>query len=190
MNEKELREEGLRGIKEFEIAWSEFFKGKPEPKNEEEDKSQQETFYHWYNYARKQSDTRKTPAEMYKEIYGKEPPQNFPINSEEPSRMMNFEWDEYYNEDGFNEEGSEGFNEVMEVANHIFENGAWQNSKDKVKEMSRRDSSKHMFRLGFFMHSQYMNEQMKTLANEMKDMPDEDVEKLINKFKKNKGEER
>lgn len=56
------------------MAWNEFFKDKPEPKNDDEDRKQQEEFHNWYNHVRKQSDTGKTPAEMYKEIYGKEPP--------------------------------------------------------------------------------------------------------------------
>ena len=36
-------------------------------------KKQMDEFKHWYNKVRKQSDTGKTPEEMYKEIYGKEP---------------------------------------------------------------------------------------------------------------------
>ncbi|MFH1711210.1 MAG: SEC-C metal-binding domain-containing protein [Nanoarchaeota archaeon] len=97
MNEEELKKEGFRGMKEFEVAWAEFFKDKPEPKNDEEDRKQQEDFHHWYNYVRKQSDTGKTPAEMYREIYGKEPVNS--IDSKEPSRMMNFEWDDDYDEE-------------------------------------------------------------------------------------------
>lgn len=77
-------------LEEFEMAWQEFFKNKPTPKNDEEERKEQEEFFHWYNYVRKQSDTKKTPAEMYKEIYGKSPPKT-PI---EVSRMMNFVWDE------------------------------------------------------------------------------------------------
>src|SRR3989344_5744523 len=61
-------------IEEFDSAWQEFFEDKSEPKDDEEDKKQQEEFYHWYNFVRKQSDTGKTPAEMYKEMYGEEPP--------------------------------------------------------------------------------------------------------------------
>jgi len=84
-------------VKEFDLAFHEFFKDKPEPKNDEEERKEQEEFIHWYNYVRKQSDTGKTPAEMYKEIHGKEPPKN----PTEVSRMMNFEWDEF-NEEEFN----------------------------------------------------------------------------------------
>jgi len=32
-------------IEEFDSAWQEFFEDKPEPKNDEEDKKQQEEFY-------------------------------------------------------------------------------------------------------------------------------------------------
>ena len=78
MDKEDLKEEAPKGLKEFSLAWEEFFKNKPEPKDDDEDKKQQEEFHQWYNYVRKQSDTGKTPAEMYKEIYGKEPPTSFP----------------------------------------------------------------------------------------------------------------
>jgi len=81
-------------MREFENAFQEFFNKKPRPKNEEEEKEQSEEFTYWYNNVRKQGDTGKTPAEMYKEIYGKEPPGK----PTETSRMMNFEWDENYKE--------------------------------------------------------------------------------------------
>lgn len=78
------------GMGEFNMAWEEYFKDKPKSKNDDEEKKQLEKFHYWYNYVRKQSDTGKTPAEMYREIYGKEPPKS----PTEVSRMMNFEWDE------------------------------------------------------------------------------------------------
>ena len=93
-----MNTEPIQAMKEFELAWQEFFKNKPEPKNDEEERKEQEEFIHWYNYVRKQSDTGKTPAEIYKEIYGKEPHKN----SVEVSRMMNFEWDEDYDENEIN----------------------------------------------------------------------------------------
>ena len=96
-NDKQTKD-AIRGMKEFEMAWQEFFKDKPEPENDEEERKEQEEFHHWYNHVRKQSDTEKTPAEMYKEIYGKGPSKN-PV---EISRMMNFEWDEDYDENGMN----------------------------------------------------------------------------------------
>ena len=184
MDKEDLKEEAPKGLKEFSLAWEEFFKNKPEPKDDDEDKKQQEEFYYWYNYVRKQSDTGKTPAEMYKEVYGKEPPQDFPINSEKPSRIMNFGWDED-NEDDLDDEepDEERLKELTEIADNMFDNGVWQNSKEQMKDMSKRDSSRHMFGLGVFMHAHYMNEQMKTLAKEMQDMPKENVEKLISNFK-------
>ncbi len=81
--------------KEFDIAWQEFFKNKPNPQNEAEEKKQLEDFNQWYNYTRKQTDTGKTPAEMYEEVYGKAPPKK-PV---EISRIMGFEWDEDYDEE-------------------------------------------------------------------------------------------
>ena len=179
MNKEELEKEAFRSIEEFDIAWAEFFKDKPEPENDDEDKKQQEEFYHWYNYVRKQSDTGKTPAEMYKEVYGKEPPQDFPINSEKPSRIMNFGWDED-NEDDLDDEepDEERLKELTEIADNMFDNGVWQNSKESMKDMSKKDSSRYMFRLGVFMHSQYMNEQMENITKEIENMPKEEIQKI------------
>jgi hypothetical protein len=191
MKDEEIKKEAYRAFKESELAWQEFFKNKPEPTNDEEEKKEQEEYCYWYNYVRKQSDTGKTPAEMYKEIYGVEPPKNIPMDSQKPSRMMNFEWDEEDEED-FDDEDSEEekLNELTELADHMFDNGVWQNSKEQMKEMSKRDSSRHMFRLGFFMHSQYMDEQMKELTKEMENMPKEDVQKIIDNFKENRRDKK
>jgi len=97
MEKEEVKKEGLRSMNEFELAWNEFFKDKPEPKNDDEERKEQEEFHHWYNYIRKQSDTGKTPAEMYKEDYGEEPKNIF--DEKKPSRFMNFEWDKDYDEE-------------------------------------------------------------------------------------------
>ncbi len=51
-------------MEEFEDAWQEFFKDKPEPSSEEESLEHQHEFVHWYNTERKQSDTGLTPEEM------------------------------------------------------------------------------------------------------------------------------
>ena len=51
-------------IEEFEKAWDDFFKDKPEPESEEESLKQQEEFIEWYNTERKQSGTDMTPEEM------------------------------------------------------------------------------------------------------------------------------
>jgi len=96
---EEMKREALQGMKEFELAWQEFFKNKPKPKNDEEDRKQQEEFYLWYNYERKQSDTGKTPAEMYKEVYGEEPNKDIKTDYLKPSRFMGFGWEEYDEEE-------------------------------------------------------------------------------------------
>jgi len=183
--DKQLKK-AKRSAEEFEMAWQEFFKNKPRPKNDEEERKEQEEFHNWYNHIRKQSDTGKTPAEMYKEIYGKEPPKN----PTEESRMMNFEWDEDYNEDydeDFdNLDEEERLNELTKIADHIFDNGVWSNSKEQMKDMSKRDSSRHMFRLGVFIHSQYMHEQMKEITEELKTMSKEDVQKMVDNFRERK----
>jgi len=90
------KEDGIIfGQKEFDLAWQEFFKDRPKPENEQEEKIQMEEFAYWYNYVRKQSDTNKTPADMYEEIYGEKPPKEV-IKA---SRMINFGWDDDYDEE-------------------------------------------------------------------------------------------
>ncbi len=58
-------------IREYKLAFEEYFKNKPKAKNDKESKKQIEEFIHWYNNIRKQSDTGKTPNEMAEEIYRK-----------------------------------------------------------------------------------------------------------------------
>jgi hypothetical protein len=67
MKDKLVNDEKIAMI-EFDNAWEEFFKSKPRPRSDKEDRNQQEKFHHWYNNVRKQSDTGKTPKEMGKRI--------------------------------------------------------------------------------------------------------------------------
>ncbi len=192
MDKEQLQQEAIKGMKEFDLAWEEFFKNKPHPKNEKEDKKQQEEFYNWYNFVRKQSDTGKTPAEMYKEIYGEEP-KNV-LNEKNPSRFMSFEWDENYSEDDFDEKNENNLddkecNEITKIADEMFENGVWQNSKEQMKEMSRRDSSRHMFRLGFFMYYKYINYQAEHFKDKLKNMTSEEIKKMFEDEEENKKDE-
>lgn len=108
-------------FKEFELAWKEFFKNKPKPKTDEEDRKQQEEFIHWYNYIRKQSDTGKTPAEMYKEAYEKDPNKN----STEINRMMDFNWDEKYKEP----------DELLQEAQELIMKGKYKEALKNVNEV-------------------------------------------------------
>ncbi|MFH1721424.1 MAG: hypothetical protein ABH950_02330 [Candidatus Altiarchaeota archaeon] len=64
MNKMDASEEFRRSVREFDLAWEEFFQDKPKPRTEEEDLKQEQEFTEWYNNVRKQSDTGKTPAEM------------------------------------------------------------------------------------------------------------------------------
>jgi len=75
MKSNKMNEEDKTFFQEFEDAWREFFKDKPEPRTDEEDRKQQEEFHYWYNNVRKHKDTGKTPVEMGK-------------------RIMNFSWDD------------------------------------------------------------------------------------------------
>ena len=76
-------EDESQAVKEYRQAFDEFFKDKPKPKDKEESKKMLDEFFHWYNNERKQSDTGKTPAEMYKEIYGKEAPEPTDLTDDE-----------------------------------------------------------------------------------------------------------
>ncbi len=163
---------------EFEMAWQEFFKNKPEPRNDEEEKKEQEDFHHWYNHVRKQSDTGKTPAEMYKEIYGKEPPKNPP----EVSRMMNFRWDENYNEDFEEKNLDETHKQAVEISHEIFERDVWKNAKSELKDATKKETCQSMFTLGFLAYMKIMDDEMADLKEKVKQSPRE-FEETIGKFK-------
>jgi len=145
-------------IKEFDLAWEEYFRNKPEPKNEKEERKEMEEFYHWYNYVRKQSDTGKTPVEMYKETYGEEPPKE--VTKE--SRMFNLGWDE----------PDEYEKELEKVAEKMFKEEIWKEAKMEGKNLSKRDLAEMMFTTGFLMHNAFIGEQSKVLEEEMKKDPD------------------
>jgi len=117
MNKEKTKDDGKMSaaIRESKMAWDEFFKNKPKPKNKLDEKKQFEDYINWYNNERKQSDTGKTPAEMYNEVYGEEPPS--PVNlSEKPSRVMSFEWDENYKEP----------DEILDEAKDLIMNGKYE----------------------------------------------------------------
>ena len=61
-------------IREYRMAFEEYFSKQSKPKNDKEQEKQFEDFQHWYNNIRKQTDTGKTPAQMYEEAYGERPP--------------------------------------------------------------------------------------------------------------------
>ena len=155
-------------MREFDMGWKEYFKSKPKPKNDEEEKKQLEEFHYWYNNVRKQSDTGKTPAEMYKEIYGKEPLKN----PTEVSRMMNFEWDEDYNEDQLI------IDEAVREADEIFEKEIWRETKEEMKELNRKEACKSMFSLGFLAYMKLMDEQVENFEKKAKQNPKEFDEAL------------
>jgi hypothetical protein len=170
-------------MKEFDLAWNEYFKNKPKPKNDEEEKREQEEFHYWYNHVRKQSDTGKTPAEMYKEIYGKEPPKN----PKEVSRMMNFEWDEYYDESDLDDRDKldRAQEEAVIIATEVFED-SWKQMKQEVDGISKKEACKYSFILGFLDYMKMMDKKAEQIEKEMKKMSEEEIEKIVNKFKEHK----
>lgn len=183
MGDENIKKEGLRSIREFEMAWDEFFKDKPEPKNDDEDRKQQEEFHNWYNHVRKQSDTGKTPAEMYKEIYGKEPPKN----NQESSRVMNFGWDEDYNEDDFDEGDKldDAEEEAVGIATKIFED-SWKRIKREVEGVSKKEICKYSFILGFLDYMKMMDKKMEIIKKGMKSMSKKDIQEILDKLNENK----
>ena len=189
MDKTDIENEAIQATKEFELAWQEFFKDKPEPTNDEEEKKEQEEFHHWYNYVRKQNDTGKTPAEMYKEVYGKEPPQGLPINSENPSKMMNFEWDEDYDENDSDDEKEldSAQEEAVVIATKIFEDG-WKNIKQEVEGTSKKEACKYSFILGFLDYMKMMDQKSEIIKKKMENMPEEELAKMINDFKEKENE--
>lgn len=66
-----MTKDEIPAIREYRMGFEEFFKDKHKPKNDKEMRKNMGEFMYWYNYVRKQSDTGKTPDEMYKEAYGK-----------------------------------------------------------------------------------------------------------------------
>lgn len=74
MEEKELKEKFKKSVFEQDSAWEEFFRDKPCPKDDDEERQQMIEFTFWYNNVRKQTDAGKTPAEMGQRIleYGED----------------------------------------------------------------------------------------------------------------------
>jgi len=158
---------------EFDLAWQEFFKDKPAPKDDAEDKKQQEEFHYWYNHVRKQSDTGKTPAAMYKEVYGREPPEN----PDEPSRMMNFGWDEDSAEDDFTEEDIMGMK-------RDFDRDFWPRIKQEIKDMTKKEACFTSFLLGFETMKATIDEQFKETTEQLNKLSPEEIRKLLEQHDK------
>jgi len=176
MKKKSIKNQGFsQGMKEFDMAWKEYFDKKPRPKNEKEEKKEMEEFMDWYNNVRKQTDTGKTPSEMHKEIYGKNPPKIH----KEISRMMNFCWDEDYWEpdqilseahqciiDGENEKALSLVEKVLELipddeeslllkANALTSMKKYDEAKkfiDKTEKIYGKDAYVLFYRANFFFH--------------------------------------
>lgn len=70
--------------------------------------------------------------------------------------------------------------DLIEIADNIFDNEIWQNSKERMKEMSKREYSRHMFILGFVTQYKYMMYKIKDFEKDFKNMTPEDIQKLVN----------
>jgi hypothetical protein len=70
--------------------------------------------------------------------------------------------------------------ELTEIADQMFNNQIWQLSKEKMKDMSKRESSRYMFILGFVTQYKYMMDKIEDFEKDFKNMTPEDIQKLIN----------
>jgi hypothetical protein len=71
--------------------------------------------------------------------------------------------------------------ELTEIADQMFNSQIWQISKEKMKDMSKREYSRHMFILGFVTQYKYMMYKIKDFEKDFKKMTPEEIQKLINK---------
>jgi len=166
MNEEKVAQ------KEFDLAWEEYFKDKSYPENGEEEKKELEEFYHWYNYVRKQPDTGKTPAEMYKEVYEEEPPKE--VIKE--SRMFNFEWD------GSEEYEEEITKEAEEIVKETFPK-LWNGVKEDMKDCSKKETAERMYLFGILTYMRMIDLGDKEMKEKMEKSPE--IRNMVDEIKKN-----
>lgn len=138
---KNKKDEWSPAKREFKLAWEEYSKNNVEPKNNLEMEKQTEDFMNWYNNIRKQSDTGKTPNQMYEEIYGKEPLDKTPDNIND---------------------------ELFSIAGEIFDDRVWEETNKDTKGLSRRELADYMFGLGFVTHQEIMDREIKEVEDNIK----------------------
>ena len=149
-----MKEES-RAVKEYRQAFDEFFKDKPEPKDEEQNKKMLEEFFHWYNNIRKQSDTGKTPAEMYKKIYGED--------ASDPVNVTDENFDQ----------------EEIEDMKELFDKELWPKLKKDLKEATKKEACFLSFLAGTEISNRMLEEEMKHAHETMKSMTPEEMMKMI-----------
>ena len=160
-----MKEESI-AAKEYKQAFHEFFKDKPKPKDEKENKKMLEEFFHWYNNVRKQSDTGKTPAEMYRDIYGEEAPDPVDMSDEE-------DLDE----------------DEIEDMREFFDKELWPKLKRDLKEATKKEACFLSFLAGTEISSNMLKEQMKHVEETMKDMNPEEIANMVKDGEMSKDDE-
>ena len=110
-------------------------------------------FFHWYNNVRKQSDTGKTPSEMYKEIYGQEAPDPVDMSDEE--------------------------NLNQEDMREFFDKELWPKLKKDLKEATKKEACFFSFLAGTEISNRMLEEEMKHAHETMKSMTPEEMMKMI-----------
>ncbi|MBU1989095.1 MAG: YkgJ family cysteine cluster protein [Nanoarchaeota archaeon] len=143
--------EESQAIKEYRQAYDEFFKDKPEPKDEEESKKRIGEFLHWYNKERKQSDTGKTPDEMYKEIYGREAPEPVELTDEDIG------------------------DEEVEDMKEFFDKNLWPKLKKDLKEATKKEACF----FGFLAGTEISNNMLEERMRQIEKMSPEDIAKMV-----------
>ena len=144
-----------QAIKEYKQAFDEFFKDKPKPKDEEESKKGLDEFFHWYNNERKQSDTGKTPAEMYKEIYREEAPDLINLDEEDFSEEQEAEMREF------------------------FDKKLWPKMKKDLKESTKKEACFLCFVAGTEIANNMFEEEMNHVQETFEKMSPEEMENMM-----------
>lgn len=142
-------------VREYKQAFDEFFRDKPDPKSEEESRKMLEEFFHWYNDVRKQSDTGKTPSEMYKEIYGEEP--------SEPVELTDEEADE----------------EELGYIREFFNNKIWPKMKKDLKEATKKDACFLCFFAGRKIAHKEIEEELEKASERFGNMHPEEIARML-----------
>ena len=146
-------------IKEYRLAFDEFFKDKP--KDEAEYKKRLHEFFHWYNNVRKQSDTGKTPAEMYKEAYGVEAPEPAELSEEDIK------------------------DEEIDELREFFDNELWSKMKKDLKDATKKEACFACFLAGTEVASKWLEEDIKNAEKAFEGKSPEEIGKIIKEGKTN-----
>ena len=119
---------------------------------------------------------------MYKELYGEEPPQNGLDGNTKPSRIMNFGWDEEYEDEDIADELNDAQEKAVVIAAKIFEDSR-KKIKQEVEGISKKEACKYSFILGFLSYMKMIDKEAEQIEKKIKDMSKENIEKMVRELK-------